>query len=182
MIRLLDIALSIVGLFFSAPLCAFILIVCFVETGSPIFVQTRVGRNRRPFSLVKFRTMQMGSPNTASHLISTTNVTRFGRVLRKLKLDEIPQLINVISGDMSLVGPRPCLPEQRALIDKRMRLGVYDYKPGITGYGQLLKVDMSEPERLAQIDAQMMSRMSLRVYLGLICLTLLGKGGGDAVR
>ena len=169
------------GLFLSAPLCAFILIVSFVETGSPIFVQKRVGFNQRPFSLFKFRTMQIGSPNQPSHLTCASNVTQFGRVLRRLKFDEIPQLINVVLGDMSLVGPRPCLLDQSELIEARRRLGVYDHKPGITGLGQLSQIDMSEPERLALIDARMMNRMSLKVYLGLICLTLLGKGTGDAV-
>jgi lipopolysaccharide/colanic/teichoic acid biosynthesis glycosyltransferase len=109
-------------------------------------------------------------------------VTGFGAFLRRTKLDELPQLWNVLVGDMSLVGPRPCLPNQAELIGARDARGIYVLRPGITGPAQVQGVDMSNPERLAQLDATWLDERSVHSYLALIVLTVRGRGRGDRVR
>src|SRR5690606_28614734 len=108
---------------------------------SAIFTQVRVGKNMRPFTLIKFRTMKMDTLSVASHLAPIDSITKLGKFLRKTKLDELPQLFNVIKGDMSLVGPRPNLFNQEELIAEREKLGVYDVRPGITGKAQIMNID-----------------------------------------
>lgn len=171
--RLMDIGFSIVGLIVGAPImlvCA-VAIVC-DSKGSPIFRQTRVGRDARPFTCYKLRTMRLGTPSLATHDVSPSQVTAVGKTLRRTKLDELPQLWNVLKGEMSLVGPRPCLPVQAALIEARRRLGVMTVRPGITGIAQLKGIDMSDPERLAAVDATYLQVSSIWTDLGLILRTV----------
>ncbi len=150
--------------------------------GPAVFRQTRVGRYGAPFTIYKFRTMRQGSRDIPSHLASRGQLTRIGSLLRRLKLDEIPQLINVIRGDMSFVGPRPCLPSQAVLIEARAQAGVMQLRPGITGPAQIRGLDMSTPERLAAADAEYLVRWSLRRDLELLWRTGTGAGNGDAIR
>lgn len=180
--RLFDIFFSLIGLIFGAPLFIVIIIFGIYDTRSPIFCQVRVGLEKKPFVLFKFRTMSKETPSVASHLVSSSLVTPFGHFLRKTKLDEIPQLWNVLKGDMSLIGPRPNLLNQKKLIKKRQELGVYKVKPGITGLSQIKKIDMSTPDLLAKTDIEMINNMSVNFYFKLIILTLTGKGQGDRVR
>lgn len=182
MIRVLDLALAAIGLLLTAPLILVILVLGWLDTGSPIFRQIRIGRYRRPFVLYKFRTMRPDTASVATHLIDPTRVTALGRVLRRSKLDELPQLWNVLKGDMSLVGPRPCLPNQVELIEEREKRGVFAVRPGITGLAQVTGIDMSTPELLAQTDARMLTGFDARTYLRYLFLTLLGRGLGDRVR
>ena len=165
MIRIFDLAFSIVGLVFGLPILLVIWVLCFLDTGSPIFRQERVGRNMESFTLVKFRTMSVDTASVASHLASSSSITSFGRFLRKTKLDELPQLWNVLKGDMSLVGPRPNLFNQDELINARDALDVYSERPGITGLAQIKDIDMSTPELLAKTDAEMISTMSVTCLL-----------------
>ena len=132
-----------------------------LDTGSPLFLQKRVGRFRAPFVLIKFRTMRPATASVATHLADANSITSFGRVVRRTKLDELPQLWNVLTGEMSLVGPRPCLFSQEELIAERSKLGVFDVRPGITGLAQVNEIDMSRPKLLAETDAKMISTMSL---------------------
>src|SRR5690554_7462025 len=106
-----------------------LMLVGFLDTGSPLFLQQRVGRHQKLFTLVKFRTMRKDTEHTASHLVDASAVTPIGRFLRRVKLDELPQLWNVLKGEMSLVGPRPCLPSQVRLIAEREKLGVFAVRP-----------------------------------------------------
>lgn len=182
MIRLFDVVFSFVGLLVSSPLLVLISIVGLFDTGSPIFIQERVGRDKKPFVLVKFRTMKLGTASVASHLASTSSITKFGRFLRRTKLDELPQLWNVLKGEMSLVGPRPCLFNQVELIGEREKRGVFAVRPGITGLAQINQIDMSTPELLAITDAQMVRDMSLVKYFTYIVQTILGGGQGDKVK
>lgn len=156
-------------------------IVGLFDTGSPIFVQERVGKNKRSFRLLKFRTMTKETASVASHLANKSSITKFGVFLRKTKLDELPQLINVLKGEMSLVGPRPNLFNQTELIEERDRLGVYKVLPGITGLAQINAIDMSTPKKLAEMDAKMIKNYSLSNYFKYIFATLKGKGQGDRV-
>lgn len=182
MIRLLDFFAALFGLLFLWPILCFVTIVGLFDTGSPIFVQVRVGRNKEPFKLIKFRTMSVETKSVASHLASNSSITKFGHFLRKTKIDELPQLINVIKGEMSLVGPRPNLFNQEQLIEEREALGVYDVKPGITGLAQVQNIDMSTPQLLAKIDKKMIDTLTLKNYFKYILLTATGSGAGDAVK
>lgn len=182
MLRWFDMGLAALGLVALAPLLLALGLVGLWDTGSPLFRQTRVGRYGKPFTLVKFRTMHPGTASVATHLADAGAVTHWGRFLRRSKLDEIPQLWNVLWGDMSLVGPRPCLPSQTELIDERMQRGVLLVRPGITGLAQIRGIDMSTPQRLAETDAQMIAHLSLRAYFRYLALTAMGRGAGDRVR
>lgn len=154
----------------------------FFDTGSPLFRQERLGRFKVPFVLVKFRTMQKDVASVASHLSDRSKITRFGSFLRKTKLDELPQLWNVLKGDMSLVGPRPGLLNQEELCKMRSDLGVFNARPGITGLAQVSGIDMSKPKLLAETDAKMLKKLGLVDYFKYIIVTLTGKGHGDAAK
>ena len=182
-IRIVDIFFSIIGLVCGLPLLLVILFLGLLDTGSPIFRQERVGLNKKRFTLVKLRTMSTkDTAPVASHLADGSSITFFGRFLRKTKLDELPQLWNVLKGEMSLVGPRPNLFNQEELINARNALGVYDVLPGITGLAQIKGIDMSTPSLLAKTDAEMISTMSVVNYFKYIFLTIIGKGQGDRIR
>lgn len=182
LLRVLDVVLSAAGLLVLWPLLLLVCVVGWFDTRSPLFTQERVGRYQRPFVLVKFRTMHPGTAHVASHLASSASITRLGALLRRTKLDELPQLWNVLLGHMSLVGPRPGLYNQHELTKARFAQGVYAARPGITGLAQVNGIDMSTPELLAQTDASMLRELSIRSYFKFILLTVLGKGSGDGVK
>lgn len=182
MLRLFDIFLSVIGLIVAGPLLLILTIVGFFDTGSPLFRQTRVGRNQKPFTLVKFRTMASHAADVPTHLADAAAVTPLGKFLRRTKLDELPQLWNVLKGEMSLVGPRPSLFNQEELIEARERLGVFAARPGITGLAQINDFDMSQPEQLAETDARMLSSLGVKDYFRYILMTVTGKGFGDRMR
>jgi O-antigen biosynthesis protein WbqP len=148
------------------------------DPGSPIFAQVRVGKGGRLFTCYKLRTMYSGTLNLPSHQVGASSVTPLGTRLRRFKIDELPQLVNVVIGDMSLVGPRPCLPSQTELIEARRERGVLDVLPGITGLAQVNNVDMSNALRLAEIDGQYARSRSFLGDLRLIFATLGGQGVG----
>lgn len=181
-LRIFDIVLSLIGLLCSLPILMLLTILGLFDTGAPIFKQMRVGRYQRPFILIKFRTMKPDAPHIASHLADAATITRFGRFLRYTKLDELPQLWNVLLGDMSLIGPRPCLVSQKELIDERARRGVFDARPGITGLAQISGIDMSTPKLLAETDEKMLKNLNVKSYLKLLLLTASGNGSGDRVK
>ena len=182
MIRLLDFLAAFFGLLFLWPVLLIVTIIGLFDTGSPIFVQERVGRNKKPFKLIKFRTMSVETKSVASHLANNASITKLGAFLRKTTLDELPQLINVVKGEMSLVGPRPNLFNQEELIKERDALGVYDVLPGITGLAQVQNIDMSTPQLLAKTDKQMIDTLTLKDYFKYILMTATGSGSGDAVK
>lgn len=160
---------------------AFAVLIRLVDRSSPLFRQERVGRRGRPFLLYKLRTMRADSPNLPTHESSASHVTPLGRFLRRTKMDELPQLINVLRGDMSFVGPRPCLPSQIDLVHRREELGVSALRPGITGVSQIVGLDMSQPAILATSDAAYLRPWSLRTDLAILSRTFLGGGSGDAL-
>lgn len=182
LLRWFDILFSLFGLFIFSPLWLLIALVGLFDTGSPVFFQERVGRHRKSFVLVKFRTMSRDTVSVASHLVHGDAVTSWGRFLRRTKLDELPQLWNVLQGTMSLVGPRPCLFNQHELIAERECRDVFAVRPGITGLAQIKGIDMSTPQLLAEIDAQMIQTLTVRTYFSYIVKTILGQGRGDRVR
>lgn len=181
MIRLFDFSFSLLGLLFGFPVLLILLVIGFLDTGSPLFLQERAGRGKNSFTLVKFRTMKKDTASVASHLASASAITTFGRFLRRTKLDELPQLWNVLKGEMSLVGPRPCLFNQEELILEREQRGVLDVRPGITGLAQINDIDMSTPRLLAETDQKMLENLTVRAYFKYIFMTVAGKGAGDRV-
>lgn len=182
LIRSFDFFFALFGLLLGIPVLLCLLLLGWRDTGSPLFFQERVGRNKRAFRLVKFRTMKVGTASVATHLADAAAITPFGAFLRRTKLDELPQLWNVLKGEMSLVGPRPCLFSQTELIAERDTRGVYSARPGITGLAQIQGIDMSTPVLLAKVDAQMVGELNLEKYFFYIVQTVLGKGRGDRIR
>src|SRR5947209_16259070 len=165
-------------LFFWPILLIVVIAIRLQSPGPAIFKQVRVGKAGRPFTCYKFRTMYSGTANLPTHEVQASSVTALGEHLRRFKVDELPQLWNVLIGDMSLVGPRPCLPSQVGLVEARRRLGVLDVRPGITGLAQASGIDMSDANRLAEVDAQYVRSHSLVGDFRLILATLRGQGVG----
>ncbi len=180
--RFFDVFLSATGLLMLCPLILFVLILCWLDTRSPIFRQKRVGQCQKPFVLLKFRTMHLNAASVATHMTDESVITSLGRFLRRTKLDELPQLWNVLRGEMSLVGPRPCLLNQEDLIRERAKRSVFEARPGITGLAQVQGIDMSTPQLLAETDELMLETLNLRKYFRFILMTVMGKGAGDRVK
>lgn len=154
------------------PLILFSMLIVFFEDGSPVFfTQKRLGKNQRIFTLFKIRTMKKDTPNLGTHEISQKNYLKFGVIIRKLKIDELPQIINYLSGDLELVGPRPGLPNQKALRDAREKKKIFKIKPGITGLGQILGFDMSNPKLLSEIDHLYIKRKSILFDINILMAT-----------
>ena len=173
MIRFFDLLISITILITLFPLLLIILIIAWIETGSPIFSQQRIGFKQKPFYLLKFRTMQINTESVGTHLVDPSAITKLGYFLRKTKIDELPQIWNVIKGDMSFVGPRPCLFNQKELIYERQKRNIFNVKPGITGLAQINGINMSTPKLLADTDLKMLKSKGLKSYFYFIFMTIL---------
>jgi lipopolysaccharide/colanic/teichoic acid biosynthesis glycosyltransferase len=178
LIRILDVALSLLGMLVLLPVLLVLLVLGCICQGSPLYRQVRLGRGQKPFVLVKFRTMKSGTASVPTHLADASAITPYGSLLRRTKLDELPQLWNVLKGEMSLVGPRPGLPSDDQLTSERAEQGVFAVRPGITGRAQVSGIDMSTPRRLAETDRQMLESLTVREYFKYILLTITGKGLG----
>ncbi|WP_281004561.1 sugar transferase [Mesorhizobium atlanticum] len=169
--RAFDLAVGAVMLAATSPIVLVaMLAIRATSPGPAIFSQIRVGRDGALFSCRKLRTMRRDTPSLPTHQAPANSVTAVGKVLRATKIDELPQLWNVLKGEMSLVGPRPCLPTQTELIERRKQLGVLAALPGITGLAQIKGIDMSDPRRCAETDAAYVQaatvRLDLRILLG----------------
>lgn len=171
MIRLFDFLFSFLGLIVLLPILILLWIIGILESGSPLFKQERVGYNQKLFILFKFRTMHKDTKSVPTHRVNNLMVTKFGFFLRRSKLDELPQLYNVLIGDMSLVGPRPCLVNQKKLISERKKRGVFKAKPGITGLAQISGITMKNPTLLAKTDMKMVRQLNFFYYFYYIVLT-----------
>ena len=181
MIRFFDFFLSGLAFFVLLPVFICLFILGYFDTGSPLFIQPRMGLNKKTFYLIKFRSMHINTPSLPTHLNNFSSITKFGRFLRSSKLDELPQLLNVLGGSMSLVGPRPNLLDQHDLIRERLLLNVYRAKPGLTGLSQVNNIDMSNPVLLAKTDSEMLKDFNLLIYFKIIFITLGGKGFSDKI-
>jgi lipopolysaccharide/colanic/teichoic acid biosynthesis glycosyltransferase len=181
--RILDIAfaLFVIVILWWVLLGAW-LAVKLTSPGPGIFAQQRVGKSGLPFTCYKFRTMSLGTKEAGTHETASNSVTKVGHFLRKTKLDELPQVWNILKNELSLVGPRPCLPMQRELVAARSNLGVLDDIGGISGWAQIQNVDMSDPDRLAILDAEYLALRTISLDLKIILATAIGRGQGDKVK
>lgn len=176
---ILAVLLAIPALLITMLAC---LAIVFETRASPLFLQERVGFGKRTFRMLKLRTMSADTQTVGSHEVPAGSITRVGAFLRKTKIDELPQILSVLAGDMSFVGPRPCLPSQTEVVAARLQRGVYNVRPGITGRAQLLGIDMSTPEQLATVDEEYVKSRTFAGDIAIVCSTALGKGSGDAAR
>lgn len=180
--RIRDIFLSllVVGLFWWLLLIVWIC-VRLSSPGPGIFAQERVGKDGKVFTCYKFRTMKEGTKVAGTHEVSATSVTPIGKIIRKLKIDELPQVWNILRNQMGFVGPRPCLPLQKELIAARKAQGVLDVRCGLTGLAQIRGIDMSDPIKLAQKDAEYLDMRTVTLDLKILVQTFLGAGRADRV-
>ena len=152
-IKIIRNLICIIGLLLILPLLLISALIIIAEDGLPfLFTQNRIGKNLLIFKIFKIRTLKVSSPNTGTHELDNSYRLWSGAIIRKIKLDEFPQLVNVLMGDINLIGPRPGLPEQIELRDARILKDVYKIKPGITGLAQVLGYDMSDPIKLSEVD------------------------------
>lgn len=158
------------------PIMVFASLLIFVEDGLPIFFrQKRLGKNKKIFTIYKIRTMKNDAPQLGTHAVSKNFLLKIGKFIRKIKLDEFPQLINVIIGDINLVGPRPGLVTQEILSSERDKKNIFNIKPGITGLAQILGYDMSNPKKLSEIDMIYMKKKSKYVDFMILLGTFFSK-------
>ena len=161
--------LCLIGLIAISPFLILASLIIIFEDGFPIFfIQKRVGKDKKFFDIIKIRTLQKNTPNTGTHELQSRHLLVNGKWIRKIKLDEFPQLVNVLKGDINIVGPRPGLVGQNELLNARSLKNIYAVKPGITGLAQILGYDMSDPERLAEIDEKYVVNKSLFLDLCII--------------
>jgi lipopolysaccharide/colanic/teichoic acid biosynthesis glycosyltransferase len=180
--RVIDVvvALAVIGLF--GWCLALVWVVVRLQSNGPgIFAQERVGLHGKLFTCYKFRTMYLNTANRGTHEISASAITPLGRLLRSTKIDELPQVWNILRNELSLVGPRPCLPSQSRLVQLRTENGVLSVLPGMTGLAQINQVDMSDPEKLVTWDRMYVEQRSTALDLKIVLSTVLGQGGGDKV-
>ncbi len=152
----------VVAVLLLSPILLAVWLAIIATNGRPgFFLQKRIGRGGGQFLCAKFRTMKNGTETIGTHLVSEQSVTAVGKFLRRFKIDELPQAINVASGQMNLIGSRPSLPSQQDVIRERTARGVIDHTPGLTGWAQVNGVDMSNPEKIAEYDAQYVALQSV---------------------
>jgi len=164
--------ICLIGLIAITPILVICCLLIFKEDGWPIFfIQNRVGQNKKIFKIVKLRTLKNETPNTGTHELKDEYRLRIGAFIRKIKLDEFPQLLNVIKGDINLVGPRPGLPNQVILLNKRSDREIFKIKPGITGLAQVMGYDMSSPEKLSAVDEIYLNNQSLQIDILILIAT-----------
>lgn len=179
--RLFDVLLALVAAPIALIICLLVAIPIALECrASPLFFQKRLGRGEKPFRLLKLRTMQPSTPSVASHKVEADNILVTGRILRRLKIDELPQIWNVLNGTMSFIGPRPGLPNQLDLLEARRAHGIFALSPGITGVAQIAGIDMSTPEKLAMADKSYIGPWSMARDIRILWATATGAGVGDA--
>lgn len=174
--RVFDFIISLFALIILSPLFLLISLVILIGDGKPVlFRQKRVGKNNELFTIYKFRTMKRGTENVASGKLENANakITKFGRILRATSIDELPQLFNILNGTMSLVGPRPLIPEETEIRELREKYNVYTIRPGITGWAQVNGRDNISLEQKALLDKEYVEKQSLGFDIKILVMTVL---------
>jgi len=172
--RLFDLALALVAaVILAVPVLLVALLVRLTSPGSALYWSDRVGRHNKIFKMPKFRSMRVGTPALATHLLTDPSayLTPIGSFLRKSSLDELPQLWSILTGDMSFVGPRPALYNQHDLIELRTRLGVHELVPGLTGWAQINGRDELPIPQKVRLDVEYLQRRSLAFDIRILWLT-----------
>ena len=181
--RSLDLLFSIFVLLFLWWLLILVWIFIKIESPGPgIIFQKRVGKSGKIFNCIKFRTMKSGVKQAPTHQMALTDLTIVGSFLRKTKLDELPQVFNIIINQMSLVGPRPSLEIQHELIAKRKKFNILNVKPGITGLAQINKADMSNLDNITKFDFIYLKTQSIFIDINIIVKTIFGAGNVDNIK
>ena len=173
--RVLDFLISLFALIILSPLFLIVSVGVLISDGSPVFFrQKRVGKNNELFEIYKFRTMKRGTENVASNDLSDADVkiTRFGKILRATSIDELPQLLNILNGSMSLIGPRPLIPEETRIRELREKYNVYSVRPGITGWAQVNGRDNVSAEKKALLDKEYVEKQSLMLDINIFFMTI----------
>jgi len=171
--RLGDIALAISILLFLLPMYLLLALIIWLQDGGPaIFKQRRVGRNGQEFMFYKFRSMPVSTPNVESRETQKLQITPFGKFIRRTNLDELPQIYNVLRGDMSFIGPRPPICSQKELIEMRRANGALAIQPGLTGWAQVNAYDRMPPEQKAAFDGEYADRFSINIDLLILVKTV----------
>lgn len=180
--RFLDVFLSLAAIIVLSPLLLIISIIILIDNGTPvIFTQDRVGKDDKLFKIKKFRTMRTDAPNVATAELEQSDkyITRSGKLLRRTSLDELPQLFNVLKGDMSFVGPRPLIPEESHIREIRREYGIYSVRPGLTGWAQVNGRDCLSDEEKAEFDREYIEKESFwfdtKIFFRTIWVVLTGK-------
>lgn len=182
--RVIDFILSLIGLIVLSPVFIILYIWIKLDSKGPIFFrQKRVGKNKKHFNILKFRTMYIDTPkDMPTHMLSNPDqyITKAGKFLRKTSLDELPQIINILKGEMAIIGPRPALWNQDDLIAERDKYGANDIKPGLTGWAQINGRDELEIDVKAALDGEYVRRMSfpfdVKCFFGTITSVLKHEG------
>ncbi|MBQ7766370.1 MAG: sugar transferase [Lachnospiraceae bacterium] len=182
--RVIDFCMALMGLILLSPLFLVLVIAIKIDSRGPVlFKQKRVGIHKSHFMILKFRTMRIDTPkDTPTHLLANPEqyITKVGKFLRKTSLDELPQIFNIIKGDMAIVGPRPALWNQYDLIEERDKYGANDVRPGLTGWAQINGRDELEIPVKAKLDgeyiAQMGPAMDLKCFFGTFSSVLRSDG------
>lgn len=183
--RVFDILISLIMLIVLSPLLLIITLIIKIDSKGPVlFTQMRIGKNNKAFVLYKFRTMKTETPNVATHLLRDPEyyITPFGRFLRKSSLDELPQFINILNGDMTFIGPRPALYNQFDLIDLRTRCGVHTLRPGVTGWAQVNGRDTLEIREKVDFDFYYLEHHNLALDIKILFFTVLKVLRAEGVR
>ena len=173
--RVLDFIISLFALIILSPLFLIVSVCILISDGSPVFFrQKRVGKNNELFEIYKFRTMKRGTENVASNDLSDANVkiTKFGKILRATSIDELPQFLNILNGTMSLIGPRPLIPEETKIRELRQKYNVYSVRPGITGWAQINGRDNVSAEKKALLDKEYVEKQSLMFDIKIFFMTI----------
>ncbi|MDR3541196.1 MAG: sugar transferase [Desulfosporosinus sp.] len=173
--RVFNILISLILLIFLSPLLLIIILGIKIDSRGPVFfTQMRIGKNNKVFVLYKFRTMRTEAPNVATHLLvdPQSYITPFGKFLRKSSIDELPQFINILKGDMTFIGPRPALYNQFDLIDLRTRCGVHTLRPGVTGWAQVNGRDYLDINEKVDYDFYYLEHRKLIFDLKILYMTV----------
>lgn len=182
--RVIDVGLALLGLIILSPLFLIIIIAIKLDSAGPVlFKQRRVGKNKIVFKIYKFRTMKIDTPSDApTHLLENPDffITKIGKILRKTSLDELPQLVNIVKGEMSIIGPRPALWNQHDLTRERDKYGANDVRPGLTGLAQISGRDELPIKKKAVLDGVYIQKMSflfdVKCFLGTIISVIKKEG------
>jgi len=173
--RIFDICLSLLSLIILSPVLLIVALIVIIDDGFPVvFKQERVGKDNKLFKVRKFRTMKNGTRNAATSDLTEaqSQITRSGRYLRRTSIDELPQLLNILEGTMSFVGPRPLIPDEKEIREMRIKNAIYSVKPGITGWAQINGRDNLSIEKKTELDKEYIENQSFWFDIKILFKTL----------